>query len=45
VPIFGDHHFTKAVWKGGDDLGVPEGEPVYLRFQLKLAKIYGLEFR
>jgi hypothetical protein len=45
IPIFGDHHFTQAAWKSGNDLGVPEGEPVYLRFQLKMAKIYGLEFR
>jgi len=44
-PLIGDHHFSRVEWKSGDDLGVGENEPVIIRFQMKMAKIYGLEFR
>ena len=43
--MIGDHHFKKVEWKGGEDLGVEENEAVIIRFQMKMAKIYGLEFR
>ena len=45
LPIIGDHHFTRVRWRNGDTLGIKEGEPVILRFQMKMAKIYGLEFK
>jgi hypothetical protein len=43
-PIIGSHHWTAVTWKGKKNLGVKPGTPVWLRFRLKMAKIYGLEF-
>ena len=44
VPIIGDQFQTIVKWKEADDLGVEEGEPVILRFRMKKAKIYCLDF-
>jgi hypothetical protein len=30
--------------KGGDDLGVGDGQPVTLRLELNQAKLFGIEF-
>ena len=43
-PIIGDHHWTEVTWNGKTDLGLEPGTPVFLRFKLSQAKIYGLEF-
>lgn len=45
VPIIGDRFWTPVTWKAAADLGIKPGEPVVLRFRMKLAKIYGIEFR
>jgi len=44
IPIIGDQHRTQVRWKDADDLGVAPGEPVVLRFRMKKAKIYCLDF-
>jgi hypothetical protein len=44
IPLFGDYHFSKVSWKESDDIGVGKDEAIMLRFQMKMAKIYGLEF-
>lgn len=44
VPIVGDQCRTLVQWRGGDDLGVEEGEPIAIRFRMRKAKIYGLDF-
>jgi hypothetical protein len=45
IPIIGDAFRTPVTWKdGADDLGVKAGEPVVLRFTMRRAKIYGLDF-
>ena len=44
VPIIGDQHWTPVTWKGKDDLGHKEGNPIMLRFRMDKAKIFGLEF-
>ena len=43
-PIIGDQFRTLVTWKGGDDLGVPDGTPVCLRFKLDQAKLFYLDF-
>jgi hypothetical protein len=43
-PIIGDHHWTEVSWNGKADLDLEPGTPVWLRFKLSQAKIYGLEF-
>jgi hypothetical protein len=43
-PIIGDHHWTEVTWNGKADLGLEPGTPIWLRFKLSQAKIYGLEF-
>lgn len=43
-PIVGDQHWTPVEWTGGDHLGFEEGQPISLRFRLRQAKIYGLQF-
>jgi hypothetical protein len=45
VPIIGDQFWTPVTWKAADDLGIRPGEPVVLRFRMKLAKVYGIEFK
>jgi hypothetical protein len=44
VPIIGDQYQTPVTWKNAESLNVPVGEPVVLRFRMKLAKMYGLDF-
>lgn len=44
VPITGDQYQTLVRWKGAEDLGVAAGEPVVLRFRMKKARIFGLDF-
>lgn len=48
VPIVGDHAWSAITWKEGDgltdDLGLAEGEPICLRFEMDHARIFGLEF-
>lgn len=43
-PIIGDQYKTLVTWKGGEDIGVPEGIPICLRFRLDQAKIFFLDF-
>jgi hypothetical protein len=43
-PVIGDQYRTRVTWKGGDDLGIPEGVPVCLRFKLDQAKLFFLDF-
>ena len=42
--IIGDHHWTELTWNGKTELGLEPGTPIWLRFKLSQAKIYGLEF-
>ncbi len=42
--ISGDHYKTPITWNGGDDIGVGEGKPIRIRFQLDQAKLYFLDF-
>ena len=42
--IVGDQHWTEVTWNGNGELPVEPGTPVWLRFELNQAKIYGLEF-
>lgn len=43
-PIIGDQYKTLVTWKSGEDIGVPEGSPICLRFKLDQAKIFFLDF-
>ncbi len=43
--LFGDLHWTPVCWKEQNDLGLAPEEDVVLRFELKEAEIFGLEFR
>ena len=43
-PIIGNHHYTPVTWKGKKGLGEDPGTPVWFRFKMKMAKLYGLEF-
>ena len=42
-PISGDHLSHTVTWNGQADLGHAEGQPVYLRFKLRAAKLYAFE--
>ena len=42
--IIGDQYKTLVTWKGHADLGVDPGTPVWLRFQMKRARIFCLDF-
>ncbi|MCX6625511.1 MAG: hypothetical protein NTY38_31505, partial [Acidobacteria bacterium] len=44
APVIGDHRATTVSWRGSDDLGYNDGEPVFFRFRLDQAVIHGLEF-
>jgi len=44
APIIGDQFRKLITWKGGDDMGVADGEPVILKFKMNQAKIFGLDF-
>ena len=43
--IFGDSINQVAHWKGGSDLGALAGQPVRIRFVLKDADLYSVQFR
>jgi len=43
-PLIGDQFWTEVTWNGQAELPVEPGTPVWFRFKLKQAKIYGLEF-
>jgi len=43
-PVIGNHHWTAVTWNGKKELGTEPGTPVWFRFRMKMAKIYGLEF-
>ena len=40
----GDLFWRPVTWKGGDDLGYADGTCVILRFKMRNATLYGLEF-
>ncbi len=44
VAGMGDLHWTPVTWKEHADTGIQPGKPLVLRFRMKLAKIYGLQF-
>ena len=44
TPIVGDHHWTTIHWKGKEDLGYTEGRPIFFRFRMHKAQLFGLEF-
>jgi hypothetical protein len=44
IPIIGDQHKTLVRWKEHDDLGVEAGEPLMLRFRMRQAKLYFVDF-
>jgi hypothetical protein len=43
-PLKGDHFWSPVQWEEAGDMGVRPGEPVVLRFRMKMARLYGLEF-
>jgi len=43
-PIVGDQFWTTVTWNGEADLGMEEGTPIQLRFEMDMAKVFGLEF-
>ena len=43
-PVIGNQFKTKVKWKNSGNLGVEVGTPVFLRFKMKMAKIYELYF-
>jgi hypothetical protein len=43
-PVFGDVYRQPLTWKGNDDLGFTDGNPVILRFRMDRTKIFGLDF-
>lgn len=42
-PIIGDQYKTLVTWKGGDDIGVPDGAAICLRFKFDQAKLFFLD--
>jgi hypothetical protein len=43
-PIIGDKYWTEITWNGKAEFPVEPGTPIWFRFKLSQAKIYGLEF-
>lgn len=43
-PIQGDQYRALVNWKGSEDLGYKEGQPIVLRFRMDQANLFGLEF-
>ena len=43
-PIIGDQYRKVVTWKGEDYLGYEQGKPIVLRFRMKQAKLFGLDF-
>jgi hypothetical protein len=44
TPIIGNYYYSTVSWAESDELGVATGQPIMIRFYMKMAKIYGLEF-
>ena len=44
TPIIGDHYRSVVKWGDQEDLGVEPGAPVRLRFKMKQAKIFAIDF-
>ena len=42
--IVGDQYHRPVTWKGQEDLGYTEGSAIVLRFRMKRARIYSLDF-
>jgi hypothetical protein len=42
--IIGDQFWTEVTWNGEAELPVDPGTPIWFRFKLNQAKLYGLEF-
>ena len=45
IPMFADLPRTPVRWKEHDDLGISPGEAVVLRFKLRQATVYALDFK
>jgi hypothetical protein len=45
IPMIGDLYNAVVRWKNVNDLGVEPGQPIVLRFRMKRAKIYCLDFK
>ena len=43
-PVIGNQYKEVVKWKDSSNLGVKTGTPVFLRFKMKMAKIYELYF-
>jgi hypothetical protein len=43
-PIVGDQFRSQVAWKGETDLGVEKGTPIILRFRMKMAEIFYIDF-
>jgi len=43
-PLRGDHLDRPVTWRGTEDIGLPEGQPVQLRFQLRSAELFSVRF-
>ncbi len=43
-PIVGDQFRTSVSWNGESELGVEKGTPVILRFRMKMAEIFFIDF-
>jgi hypothetical protein len=41
LPIVGDQHGTRVTWKGGEDLGLRENQPMTLRVEMSQARLFG----
>ncbi|MCA9431678.1 MAG: hypothetical protein KC940_14300, partial [Candidatus Omnitrophica bacterium] len=44
-PIVGDQFGTTITWNGESDLAVEKGTPVILRFRMKMAEIFYIDFQ
>ena len=42
--VMGNHLRHTVTWNGSSDLGVPHGTPLRLRFAMRAAKLYALQF-
>jgi len=43
-PIIGNQYRKIVTWGKNEDLGIAAGTPVWFRFKMKFAKLYGLDF-
>ena len=43
VPLAGDETDRIVAWKGGEDLGHRDGQPVTLRFRMRSASLFAFE--